>query len=363
MSQKIFKSIVSVLLAVFMLIPLTMTSAYAASDVKLSKTSLSITEGKTSKLKVTGTSKSVTWSSSNKKIASVSEDGVVTAKSVGTAKITAKTGGEVLTCKVTVNTNKIFADTYSEYVNEGSCVVIRIKITDLDDVVCGTTDKTVATAKLNAEKNAITITGVSKGTASIKIYSKSNKALYRTIKVEVRDNKSSEKIVGTYKDDIYTNEFFNLKIDLSDYAFDIPDYYYGDDDYQYFLVNAEDKKTMVVLTVYDMVKSTDVFKGLPENITASQFLDYILTDGGDETAAADIYALFDEFSTDTIKKSDVTIGGQKYSMVYISMNLDDLTVYMNVAALKKGDYILLVGVVSFTKNGFNDFVPNVSELK
>ena len=46
--------------------------------------------------------KKVTWSSSNKKVAAVSKKGKVTAKKLGTAKITAKVNGKKYTCTVKV---------------------------------------------------------------------------------------------------------------------------------------------------------------------------------------------------------------------------------------------------------------------
>jgi len=79
-----------------------------AAGVELNKTALSITEGKTETLTATvlpadATNKNVTWKSSNTNVASVI-NGVVTAKSVGTATITATTvdGGYKATCEVTV---------------------------------------------------------------------------------------------------------------------------------------------------------------------------------------------------------------------------------------------------------------------
>ena len=74
-------------------------------SVKLDKTSLTLTKGKTYTLKttVTGTNKAVTWSSSNSSVASVDKSGKVTAKTKGTATITAKIDGVSASCKVTVN--------------------------------------------------------------------------------------------------------------------------------------------------------------------------------------------------------------------------------------------------------------------
>ena len=72
-----------------------------AANVKLSKSSLTLDVGKSATLKVTGTKSKVKWSSSNKKIATVTSKGKVTAKQAGSATITAKVGNKTLKCKVT----------------------------------------------------------------------------------------------------------------------------------------------------------------------------------------------------------------------------------------------------------------------
>ena len=74
-------------------------------SVNLDRTSLTLTKGKTYMLKatVTGTNKAVSWSSSNSSVASVDKNGKVTAKTKGTATITAKVDGVSASCKVTVN--------------------------------------------------------------------------------------------------------------------------------------------------------------------------------------------------------------------------------------------------------------------
>ncbi len=77
-------------------------STSASQTIKLNKTKASVYNGKTLKLKVSGTKKKVKWSTSNKKIATVNKKGVVTPKKPGTVKITAKVAGKTLTCKVTV---------------------------------------------------------------------------------------------------------------------------------------------------------------------------------------------------------------------------------------------------------------------
>lgn len=81
----------------------------AVTSVSLSLTSKEVTVGDTFGLTATinpkdATNKKVTWSTNNASVATVSNKGVVTAKAVGTAKITVKTesGNKTATCTVTV---------------------------------------------------------------------------------------------------------------------------------------------------------------------------------------------------------------------------------------------------------------------
>ena len=80
----------------------------AVESVTLDETTLTLTRGETGKLTATVTSdnaddKTVVWSSSDASVATVSDDGTVTAKKEGTATITAQAGGKTATCAVTVN--------------------------------------------------------------------------------------------------------------------------------------------------------------------------------------------------------------------------------------------------------------------
>lgn len=84
-------------------------SANAAS-AKLNKKKATVTVGKTVKLKVKNTGKTVKWTSSNKKVATVKKSGkygaVVKGKKAGKVTITAKMGKKKLKCKVTVKKKK-----------------------------------------------------------------------------------------------------------------------------------------------------------------------------------------------------------------------------------------------------------------
>lgn len=89
-----------------------------AATIKLNKTTLTLTKGKTATLKISGTSKKVTWSSSKKSVATVNSSGKVTAKKAGTATITAKVNNKKYTCKVTV---KDSTSTTVYITNTGKC--------------------------------------------------------------------------------------------------------------------------------------------------------------------------------------------------------------------------------------------------
>lgn len=73
-----------------------------ASAASINKKSVRLVKGRTTKLKISGTSKKVKWRSTNKAVASVSSTGKVTARKKGTATIKATVGGKTYTCKVTV---------------------------------------------------------------------------------------------------------------------------------------------------------------------------------------------------------------------------------------------------------------------
>jgi hypothetical protein len=74
----------------------------AKSRIKLNVAKKSIYKGKKYTLKVRGTKRKVKWSSSNKKIATVTSKGKVTAKRPGSCYIYAKVRGKRYKCKISV---------------------------------------------------------------------------------------------------------------------------------------------------------------------------------------------------------------------------------------------------------------------
>lgn len=94
------KNLKSFLVALLFVLCFGMT-AHAAPKLSQKKASLVIGQKITLKVKNRG-KRNVKWSSSNKKVASVSSKGKVKAKKKGTAVITARVGNRKLKCRVTV---------------------------------------------------------------------------------------------------------------------------------------------------------------------------------------------------------------------------------------------------------------------
>ena len=93
----------------------------SAQAAGLNKTKASVNVKKTVALKVSGATGTVKWSSSNKKVATVSAKGVVKGKKKGTAVITAKAGKSAWKCKVTVKqpVTKVILNKTTSYVYAG----------------------------------------------------------------------------------------------------------------------------------------------------------------------------------------------------------------------------------------------------
>ena len=79
-----------------------LSSAALADSIRLNKTKKTIQAGETLQLKLKGCKEEVTWRSSDTKVATVSDTGLVKGKKGGKAVITASAGGKDYTCKITV---------------------------------------------------------------------------------------------------------------------------------------------------------------------------------------------------------------------------------------------------------------------
>lgn len=80
----------------------TQTPEAHAASARLNRKKVTLATGSRYKLKLTGSRGKAKWKSSNKRVAKVSQNGLVTAKKPGTASITAKIRRAKYTCRVTV---------------------------------------------------------------------------------------------------------------------------------------------------------------------------------------------------------------------------------------------------------------------
>ncbi|MDE6745558.1 MAG: Ig-like domain-containing protein [Oscillospiraceae bacterium] len=191
--KKTFKSLLSIFLAVFMVVSLMAVPSSAAA--KLNKTSVTVTKGYQTTLTVSGAS-SVTWSTGDKSIATVSK-GKVVGKAPGTTYVYAKAGGTTLKCKVTVVAAKITASSSEvelDAAGDSQIVTLTVKGSH-SGLTVGSTNKSVASAswvkpvEWNGDKIKIKITAKGKGTAKIKVYLKKYPSTcYKYIDVNVGDS-------------------------------------------------------------------------------------------------------------------------------------------------------------------------------
>ncbi len=146
------------------------TVTVPATAISLNKTSATIEKGKYETLTATvspsDTTDTVTWTTSNSSVATVS-NGEVTAISSGTATITAKTSNsKTATCKVTVTVpaTNISLNKTSATIEKGKYETLTATVSpsDTTDTVTWTTSNSSVATVLNGE-----VTAVSGGTATI----------------------------------------------------------------------------------------------------------------------------------------------------------------------------------------------------
>lgn len=146
----------------------------SAATIKLNKTKVTVYAGKTTTLKIKGTSKKVTWKSSNKAVATVYK-GKVTAKKAGTATITAKVSGKSYKCKVTVKKPYLNKKTSSLYVGKTT----TLKLTGA--TVKSYTSKNTAVATVSKTGK---VTAKKAGSAKIAVKDTKGRYYYCTVTVK-----------------------------------------------------------------------------------------------------------------------------------------------------------------------------------
>jgi hypothetical protein len=101
LNRKLFAMIMITAIC-FSFVTLLFNNEARAASIKLNKKTVYMSKGKTTTLKVKGTTAKVKWKSSDSSVVKVSKKGKLTAKNYGTATITAKVKKKTLKCKVKV---------------------------------------------------------------------------------------------------------------------------------------------------------------------------------------------------------------------------------------------------------------------
>lgn len=135
---------------------------------------MTVMKGKTLQLDLSGVTEGVKWSSSDKKIASVSSTGLLTAKKCGNVVITATYNGKERTCNIEVVQKGLSSNTV--YLNPGQKMKISLYGTKVKSV--SSTKKSVA--KINKK---LEITGVKDGTCKVKVVGTNGKKYTCTVVV------------------------------------------------------------------------------------------------------------------------------------------------------------------------------------
>ncbi len=180
-SKAIFITFLCCLIGIFTII---VPVVQAKTNIKLNYSKVTILKNETLKLTLTGNTNKIKWSSSDIKVAKVSKNGKVTAKSTGTAKISAKIDSKEYSCKVKVENPKVYGKSLI-LVRNIKCL-LRVSNTTLP---VEWKSKNAAIAKVNS-KGVITAVDAGKTTITAKVRQKNFK-----IKVTVIDSVSNEEVI------------------------------------------------------------------------------------------------------------------------------------------------------------------------
>ena len=152
-------------------------AALVKVTVTLDKTSATVYTGKTVTLKAASndTAKTVTYTTSNKAVATVSSTGVVKGVKAGTAVITANCGNATATCKVTVKAPSVKFAKSSAVVYTGKTATVKATLAGVSSVTYKSSNTKIAT--VNSKTG--TVKGIKAGTVTITATSGKLKATYK----------------------------------------------------------------------------------------------------------------------------------------------------------------------------------------
>lgn len=229
--------------------------AATVKTVKLSKSALTLTVGKTATLKAivtpsNATNRKVTFTSSKKSVATVSATGKVKAIKAGTTTITAKTAnGKKATCKVTVKAKSaepisitLSPKNVSLFVGETSTLKATLEPSNADQTLTYTSSDKNA---LSVSKKGV-ITAHTAGTYDIT--ATTSNGLKASVHVVVQDvSIGSNSIgIGDSKENVIKILGEPNRIDKTEYSYDF--YVYNQDYSDFKMIGIENNKVVAIFT-------------------------------------------------------------------------------------------------------------------
>lgn len=244
--KKFFKSIITIMLVLSVMVCGTNTTAYAATKsirVKTNKSTLYILDSANNKAKLTVTyngknvTKAAKYKSSNSKIAKVNKNGVVTALCPGTVKITTKYKGKSRTTKVTIKKAKLSLNkktielsrgqkfTLKAFANKSGISNKNIKWTSSNSNIVSVNKNGVLITKKNGTTTISCKTAI--GKVSAKVVVKSNTSASATTQensghthhwVTVEDTETIPAVTQTQEQCLGCKQWFSSLDDIVNHA-------------------------------------------------------------------------------------------------------------------------------------------------
>ncbi|MGN0665808.1 MAG: Ig domain-containing protein [Huintestinicola sp.] len=318
-ATKKLRSLLCMLLT--LMLTLTMVSFPAsAASYSLNYSSYNLTKGYAITLKVKGaSSETITWSTSDKSIATVSSSGKVVGKSVGTATISANINGTVLNSKINVVGGKLSADTYNVSVKEGDSTYVYITAKGSHGLKASSSDKTIATAAWvkpwDGNTIRLKIKGVKSGTTTVKVLLSKYTDIYITLNVTVGDGTQDAGIITNAN---YVNTNVNETATLNLYAVPAKGLTYTMSDKTIASVTEGTwNGNYVTLTIKGLKKgSTTLVIARSENSKASKTITINVAEASNSYYVITTSLMSKISATDTILKwTDSKTGVVKYMLV------------------------------------------------
>ena len=244
--KKFFKSIITIMLILSVMVCGTNTTAYAATKsirVKTTKSTLYILDSANNKAKLTVTcngknvTKAAKYKSSNSKIAKVNKNGVVTAIRPGTVKITTKYKGKSRTTKIAIKKAKLSLNkktitlsrgqkyTLKAFANKSGISNKNVKWTSSNSNIVSVNKNGVLTTKKNGTTTVSCKTAI--GKVSAKVVVKSNTSASATTQensnhthhwVTVEDTETIPAVTQKQEQCLGCKQWFNSLDDIVNHA-------------------------------------------------------------------------------------------------------------------------------------------------